>query len=845
MTHASDSGLDPTGVSTVERFVDLLRRLRAQSGLTYRTIARRAESNGDVLPASTLATMLGRRTLPRRDLVVALLRACDVPADRRAAWLAAWNALATTRSTTTVAAPAGRRPYPAVIHPGPRGAASRPDSGTVAVTVAMAMAGRHGSGDAVPAGGRGTGPAPPAGTAAPFQLPPPPPIMIGRDAEAARLLAALTADRAVCIVDGPGGIGKSALALHVAHQIARRHPGAYCLYAELHGASAGLAPAPPIDLLARFLRALDIRTVPSSVEEASALFRTLTARQRVLVVLDDAASAAQVRPLLPAGPECVTLVTSRWRLPDLDVTARLTLGPVSAPAAVDLLGRLCGPARLAAEPAAVSTIVSRCGGLPLALRIVGARAATRPEATLAGLAERLDDERRYLDELQVGDLSVRAGLRVGYREFSAAPEGGRRTAARLFRLAALPDWADAGPAACAALAGLPVRAAEQALDQLVEAHLLEPSGDGRYRFHDTVRIFAREQADAAESPAERTAALRRLTASLFATAAVAARLLYPHDRFTGAGPSSPGNAPRPADAPRSDGPPLAADAPLSGGADAWAWLAREHTNLLLVARQQLAVGECLPIVRDLAPTVAKFLDYTGRFAELAEFGRLAVQAAQRLDDRPGLARALNSLAVAALQQGRPAEGIDLLERSLAVLRELGDRTGEAMCLNNLGNAHRDSGDLDAALRHLLASLAIRWELDDRYKVGSTLDNLGIVHRRRGDYDRALAHHRAGLAITRRLGDRHRESLMLTNLAETLHAAGDYGAAAARAREALALCEELDHRRGCGLALRVLADACAAQGLPDRAREHRERALALLDGVDEEACAALRAALAEP
>ncbi|SBT42899.1 ATP-binding protein [Micromonospora narathiwatensis] len=850
---APDFGVDPTTASCPEQYVALLRRLRDQSGLAYRTIARRAQRNGDLLPASTLATMLGRSTLPRRDLVVALLRACDVPDDRSSVWLAVWARLSAARATGRGArgrpTDAGRggatrsTAPPDPVDPAaesPRGSpvlrlvpgtgTPRSDPGrTGPARVAGADAEReravpHALPWPSPAPGPADGSRPPV----PFQLPPAPPFLLGRDAEAGRLIAATAHDGAVCVVAGAGGVGKSALALHVAHQVAARYDGG-CLYADLHGTSAGIMPSAPADVLTRFLRALGVPTAPASLEEASALFRTWAADRGVLVVLDNAASAAQVRPLLVSGPGCATVVTSRWMLADLDAAVRLRLDPLPDEAALALFGRLGGAQRVAAEPAAAAQVVRHCDGFPLALRIIGARAAARPDAPLSGLAERMNDEGRRLDVLEVGDLSVRASLHLGYQAFGDAPQDERRLGGRLFRLAALPDWADATAYGCAALADLPVPVAERALDALVDAHLLESTGDGRYRFHDIVRLYARERAQEVDEAAAREAALSRLTGWLFATTASAARLLYPQEKLPFAALDDPTGHP---------------GQPLAGTAEAWAWFEREHTNLLMIARQQVASGQTLAAVQHLALVVVKFIDYSGYAAEQQQFGQLAVEAAQRSGDRSGTALALNIVAVALLRQGRLDEAVPLLERNLAVQRELGDRTREAACLNNLGNALRDRGDLDGALRHLEAALAIRRELGDRYKEASVLDNLALVHQRRGEFRQAVAHHQAGLAIAADGTDPLWHAQALVNFAETSLLAGGHEAAIARAAESLEICRRYRHQRGIGLALRVLGDAYERLGSPAEARRHWREALARLDGLDREACGKLRVALGD-
>ncbi|MEV4629478.1 hypothetical protein AB0J90_24765 [Micromonospora sp. NPDC049523] len=612
--------VDPTAASSAAQYVALLRQVRDQSGLAYRVIARRARANGDVLPASTLATMFGRATLPRRELVVALLRACDVPATRMTTWLTAWQRLAADRDV---------RPNPLRLLPPAESAALVDSPPRVAGGV-------------------------------PFQLPPPPMVIVGRGDETRRLLGTMGGDGAVCLVAGAGGVGKSALVLHLAHRVAARYPGG-CLYVDLHGASAGIAPTEPAEVLARFLRALGAPTVPPSVEEASTLLRTMTAAGGVLMVLDNAASAAQVRPLLLSGAGCTTVVTSRWMLLDLDATARISLDPLPDGVALDLLRRI-GGARLDAEPAAAATIVRRCGGLPLALRIVGARAAARPNASLVGLADRIDDEHRRLDVFEAGDLSVRASLHLGYRAFDESEQHERRLAAHLFRLASLPDWSDASAPAVAALVDLPLPQVERMLEQLLDAHLLEPSGDVRYGFHDIVRLFARERAEAVEPPPVRAAALARLTGYLFTTTMSAARLLHPYDRFPDRDPARP------------DGP----GHPLDGTADAWAWFEREHTNLLVVARQRLAAGHDPAEVRDLVLVVIEFLHHAGYVTEQVRFGDLGGEAARA-------------------------------RQALAVCREFDHRRGMGLAQQVLGDVHAalgrngDAERVDGAARDRTAS----------------------------------------------------------------------------------------------------------------------------------------------
>ncbi|WP_203714266.1 ATP-binding protein [Asanoa siamensis] len=736
-------------MTSAEEYVVLLRRVRDRSGLSYRTIAKRA---GAVLPASTLATMLARRTLPRRELVSAVLAACDVRPAAVAVWLEVWERLAER------AGDAEEEPPPETV---------------------------------------------------PFQLPPPPPVVVGRADELDRLAAGLAEPQGVWLLTGAGGVGKSTLALLAGHRAAARYPGG-CLYVDLRGASADWAPSEPHDVLLGFLRALGVRTAPHTVEEASAVFRSVTADRAMLVVLDNAGSAAQVRPLLPSGPRTGTLITSRWRLPDLDVTGRLPVEPLSTTAGSDLLAHLCGADRVAAEAGAAGDIVRLCGGSPLALRIVGSRAAARMvPGTLGAVAGHLGDHARHLDELEVGDLSVRAGLRVGYRSLVESADG---LAATVFRVAAVPDWIDLSAAACAAMLDTPVVTVDRALELLLDAHLVESTTAGRFRYHDSVRIFAREQAEAVDPAETLAAASERLVAVMFSAAASATRSLFPHDPLPYGTLGATAQSLIPPDATT---------------AQAWQWLERERVNLRLLAGQELAAGRSLPAIRDLGVAIAKYLDYAGHFVDQARFGQLAIAAAEALGDRLAVAQALNTLAIGMLRHERRREGIAMLEQALAVRRELGDRAGEAASLNNLGNAHRDEGDLDTALRCLQESLALRRELSDRYKTGSALDNIGIVLRLMGRFAEALDHHHAGLAITRELDDRIREALVLTNLAETEHVAGQPHDALGHAERALALSRDLRHDRGSGLALRLMGDVYASLGQTARARACHDEAAELL------------------
>ena len=331
-------------------------------------------------------------------------------------------------------------------------------------------------------------------TAVPAELPPAPPTFAGRHRELDRLRELLTRPAGgpapVVAISGVAGVGKSAIAAHLAHEVAARFAGGQ-LYADLGGSAAGVVPRPPHEVLGQFLRGLGVPAaeVPADAAETAGRFRSFAAQRDLLVVLDNAISSAQVRPLLPAGHGCATLVTSRATLTGLDGAVHVHLGTLSPADAVDLLSRLVGPARIADEPGAAYAVARYCDGLPLALRIAGARLAARPTWAVRELADRLADPGRRLDELQTADLRVRAAIEVSYRA-AGAVDGLQRA----FRLLSLLPRGDFGVPAAAAALGLPAEGAAVALEQLVDARLLEPAAVRHYRFHELVRLFGRERA---------------------------------------------------------------------------------------------------------------------------------------------------------------------------------------------------------------------------------------------------------------------------------------------------------------------------------------------------------------
>ncbi|MEG8275806.1 NB-ARC domain-containing protein [Streptomyces sp. AHA2] len=447
MSH-SNAVPSPETARTPEEFVRLLRRLRAWSELTYRELEVRAQRHGLHLARSTTAAVLGRGALPRAGFVHAYVAACGLTPEP---WLGARRRIAAAADT-----PDAPHPVPAVV---------------------------------------------------PAQLPSDLADFTGREAELASIEAGLTATDATApgvvplvAVSGRAGVGKTALAVHAAHALTERFTNG-TLFVDLRGASG--TPAEPRDVLVRFLNALGLpgaTPVPDSVEELATLYRTLSAHRDILVVLDNAASERQIRPLLPGVGGPVVLVTSRHRLTSTVPSRSVELEPLPAEQGVELLARIAGADRVTAEPDAAADLVRLCDGCPLALRVAGARLACRRQWPLDRLAGMLRDERRRLDELAIGDLAVRACLE---QEYAALPDAARRTF-RMLGLLAAPRF----PAtAAASLLDCPADLADTHLEPLVDAGLLTavPGEDGdattTYRVPDLVRLYARERATAERSAA--------------------------------------------------------------------------------------------------------------------------------------------------------------------------------------------------------------------------------------------------------------------------------------------------------------------------------------------------------
>jgi tetratricopeptide (TPR) repeat protein len=614
----------------------------------------------------------------------------------------------------------------------------------------------------------------------PAQLPPDIAEFIGRGAElaalreqAARAVGWAGGTVVISAIDGKPGIGKSALAVHLAHQLVPDFPDGQ-LYVNLRGAEA--QPLTALQVLEHFLRALGVpaEEIPTDLDGAVARYRTLLASRRVLILLDNAADAGQVRPLLPASPTCVVLVTSRMQLSALEGANAFTLELLSEDDAIELLGNLAGRARVDGDRDTAALIVHRCGLLPLAVRIAGARLRARPGWTLAYLANRLIDERRRLSELEVGDLAVRASFALSYHGLPPA-------AARLFCLLSLLDVDDLTGEVAAAMAQTDVAAAEQSLERLVDAQLLESPTPGRYRFHDLLRLFAGERAQEQEPLQARDAAIRRALGWFLATVKRAAHLLQParlqdEDDGHDVGVNGPGSQ------------------VFATRQDALSWLEVERPNLVAAVRQ--AATQTPPTVAcELAEALHRFFDLRKHWTDWQAVHEVALHAAERAGDQAHQAKALVGLGLVFHQLRRFDQSVACSQQSLAICRELGDREGESRALNILGRAHREMGRLDQAISYLEESLAISRDLGSQQSEAQSLNTLGSVYWELRRFDDAVACLDQSLTISKESGDRHGQGRTLTRLGGVYRELGRLDQASTCLEQALAISREIGDAHG--------------------------------------------------
>jgi DNA-binding SARP family transcriptional activator len=627
----------------------------------------------------------------------------------------------------------------------------------------------------------------------------------------------------VVLVVGSGGLGKTALAVHAAHLLASQFPDGQ-LYANLLGATD---PADPADVLARFLRDLgmDGPRIPLGEEERAAQYRTRLAGRRVLILLDDARDAAQVQPLLPGSASCSVLVTARGTLPELVGSRVIDLDVLPRGEARALFGVVAGEERAAAEPDATEAVLKACAGLPLAIRIAGARLATRSSWNVRTLSGRLADERHRLDELRVGNLAVRASFEVSFASLPAAAPGGPDPA-RAFRLLGLWTGPSISLPAASALLGEAEDAVAGALDVLVDAHLFEAPEPDRYRFHDLLRVYAADRARTQETEQNRTAATARLLTWYLHTAEAAARVISPQRRQVPLDPVRP---------------PLR---PVEfGDLDAaLAWCEDERPQLMAATRLAAASG-LHELAWKLPAAAMVFYGRRSHWADWVTTHEIGLASARSAADRLAEAWMLNNLGMAYGVQRMP-QSITYLEQALAISRELGNGPAEAQAATNVANTYFRLGNFTEARAAAQRSIDIERKVGNRFGEGIGLGILGGASSELGEFGEAINFLQEALAISRELGDRDFEAETLADLGDAYLGLGQVADATGCLEDSLAIRESIGDRHGQAMTLQKLGQAYWRGGNGGMARELLGMAIVLYDDLRDHAQAAdVRAALA--
>ncbi|MEV6959823.1 BTAD domain-containing putative transcriptional regulator [Streptomyces sp. NPDC051207] len=666
----------------------------------------------------------------------------------------------------------------------------------------------------------------PSGEEIPRQLPADTFDFVGDEEQIAgieRLLLGDGSRRSVglAVIVGKPGTGKSTLATHIAHRLGEHAYPDGQLYCDLRGTTG--APAASNEVLGRFLRALGIpgAVIPESQDERGEMYRTLLASRRILVVLDDAVSESQVRPLLPGSSQCAVLVTSRIRLTGLPGAQRVELDVMSTERALELLARVIGADRVERERPSAEMLIRTVGGLPLALRIVAARLAARPHWSLASMVQRLASERHRLDELTHGEMTMRASLSLTHD--GLAP--GDRKLLRLLslaRTATLPGWL------AGALLDDDRPYPSDLLEPLVDVQMLdvvgvESTGGFRYRFHEIIRVFAREQLLLHDAPAVQTAALERMTGGWLSLAEQAHRRIYGGD-FT----VLHGTAPRWV-------PPANCVAELL--VDPLEWLDSEHAGLVEAVEQAAGAGMD-ELCWDLATTLATLFEGKGYFDDWLRTHQLALECVRAAGNTRGTAALLSSLGVLYLGRSQHEESLGVLTSALDLFQVLGDRKGLALCHRDLALLARMRGDDDRALTLYDRALRDFDQAGDVVGRAIVLTQSAHIWMRREQITTAQSRLDEALGIYRSVGYTGGEARTLRRAGQLQQGQGAYAAAVRTFTEVLELCRDSGDVIGEGHLLRDLGHAHTEMGRRQEACGFYAQALAVREQIMDHGGAAL-------
>jgi len=628
----------------------------------------------------------------------------------------------------------------------------------------------------------------------------------------------------IWVVDGTAGVGKTALAVYWAHQVADEFPDGQ-LYVNLRGFGPSDCPVTPGEAIRGLLSALQVPSVkiPETLDAQAALYRSTLAGKRMLILLDNARDEGQVRPLLPGGTACPVLITSRSLLTGL-VAAEgahpLSLDVLSDEDSCELLTRQLGAQRVSAEPEAARALAGLCAGLPLALAVAAARAAARPALPLAALAAELHSAPGRLDALETGDAasSVREVLSWSCRQLSS-------TASRMFRLLGAHPGPDISVPAAASMLGAGVPEAHAALTELKRAHLLTEPAPGRFSCHDVLRAYEAEQARARDGAAEGSAAIHRALDHYLHTAHAAALLLYPHRDVLPLPALQPG----------------AIREALTTRAQAQAWFEAEREVLVAVAGRAAEAGFDRHAWQ-IPWAMRNFLDREGHWHDWARTQRAALAAAGRLADRAGQAHAHRNIGRACLRLGRYDDARGHLRDGLALYRQLGHYYGQARTHFEIAWGAERQGRYSEALAHSRQALEAFREAGDRQGAAIALNAQGWCLTQLGSHQQALACSRQALAVLQETGHHGGEAAAWMTVGFASHHLGRDLEALACYQRALGLHRALGDRYHQSRTLVYLGEAHGALGSPAAARQAWRQALAILEELHHPEAAQVRSLL---
>jgi tetratricopeptide (TPR) repeat protein/transcriptional regulator with XRE-family HTH domain len=608
----------------------------------------------------------------------------------------------------------------------------------------------------------------------------------------------------ICAIGGMAGVGKTTFAVHAAHRMAGSFPDGQ-FYLPLHAHTRGQRPVDPADALSSLLLTAGVAAaqVPPGLEARAARWRDYVAGKKILLLLDDAASHEQVRPLLPGTGGSLVLLTSRRRLTALEDAAVISLDALAPQEAAALLTRLAGRPGFQPGDVAMAEITRLCGYLPLAVGLIASQLRHHPAQTAESMAASLAAATDRMELMRAENLSVAAAFDLSYTDLTDGQQ-------RLFRRLGLIPGPSFDAYAAAALDGISPGQARRQLDELYDQHLITEPAPGRYKLHDLLREYARIMAAGTGAAADSEAAAGRLFDYYVHTALAADRYFVIR--------ASTYRRPRPGNPP--------AQAPdLSALGQAAAWLEAERANLHAAADYAAERGRSRHAIA-IPAAMSGFLAARGHWDQSAALHQSALAAARQAGDRPGEADTLRELGALQRETGGYPAAAATLARALALYRDIGDQPGQADALDELGYLRTLTGDYPAAVASYHEALVLVRGLGDRRSEAWTLNGLGLLQHLTGDYPAAAASQQQALALFRDLGDLHGQARALNDLAVVQQETGDYPAAAASQQQALALFRDLGHRLGQAHALNDLGLVQQETGDYPAAAASHQQALAL-------------------